>query len=120
MNGQTNLKSEPQPVCVDGEALKRWLDFAVVGLIPAGFEAYIIPRTTDAKGESKFFCSIDVEEPITVRDRSPRNFKSWVCRPTLANGNTVQPAPSSVSPSIATWEIKRVPAPRRTFAPTVQ
>ena len=66
MNGQTNLKSEPQPVCVDGEALKTWLDLAVVGLIPAGFEAYIIPRTTDAKGESKFFCSIDVEEPITV------------------------------------------------------
>lgn len=55
------------PVCIDPDSLTEWL---TVTLKNHGIEAdaYIIPRPWDAKGESRFFCPIDVDRPISVAE----------------------------------------------------
>lgn len=54
-------------VCIDADSLKKWL---IEALKKEGIEktVSIIPRPWDAKGESGFFCSIEVEETISVAD----------------------------------------------------
>ncbi|OQA26858.1 MAG: hypothetical protein BWY59_01244 [Verrucomicrobia bacterium ADurb.Bin345] len=58
--------------------------------------------------------------PISTRGVPPLNFRSCVCCPILANGNTSHFSPRVVAPAITTCDIRRVPAPSRTFAPTTQ
>ena len=66
MSEEFQLLADPVPLCLQGEALGDWLNQFLEGKIPEGYTAYIIPSVHDAKGESKFFCKIDVEEPISV------------------------------------------------------
>lgn len=55
------------PVCIDAASLKDWLSATLKNL---GIEkkASIIPQSWDAIGESRFFCPIDVDEPISVAE----------------------------------------------------
>lgn len=55
------------PVCINHESLQEWLETEVEKF---GIDKtpYILPRTWDAKGESRFFCSINVEEHITIEE----------------------------------------------------
>ncbi|HHP5494135.1 hypothetical protein ACTG16_23465 [Aeromonas sp. 23P] len=55
------------PVCIDADSLKNWFSAALKN---HGIDkkAFIIPQSWDAKGESRFFCSIDVDEPISVSE----------------------------------------------------
>lgn len=56
------------PVCIDGNSLSEWLNNAVIGLVPDGTQVYIIPNDLDATGSECFFCSIDIDHPITIND----------------------------------------------------
>lgn len=66
MSEEFQLLEDPVPVCLEGEALGEWLNHILEGKIPEGHTAYIMPSVHAAKGESKFFCKIDVEERISV------------------------------------------------------
>ena len=63
---------------------------------------------------------ITVCSPTTRRGAPPLYFKSCVLPPTLAKGQTSQPAPSVACPSTLTCERSTTPSPSRTFGPTVQ
>lgn len=55
------------PVCINPTSLDEWLSAALKN---HGIEqdASILPKVWDAKGESRFFCQIDVDEPISVTE----------------------------------------------------
>ena len=66
MSEEFQLLADPVPLCLQGDSLGDWLNQFLEGKIPEGYTAYIIPSVHGAKGESKFFCAIDVEESITL------------------------------------------------------
>lgn len=51
---------------IDADALKEWLEESLKNLVPADTHISIIPQVWDAKGESRFFCEIDIEKNITI------------------------------------------------------
>jgi hypothetical protein len=60
------------PVCVEGAALKQWLQEHLTSLIGADAQLYLVPRTFEAKGESRFFCCVNVDEAISVEELARR------------------------------------------------
>jgi hypothetical protein len=60
---------------IDAEALKDWLEKALAEHYPEGTQFYLIPKPWDAKGESRFFCEIEVEEDITIEGLIAREVK---------------------------------------------
>ncbi|MBK6616406.1 hypothetical protein [Ottowia sp.] len=64
-----------QPKCLRGDNLRDWLQKTLAPHFPADSLHSIIPREWEAKGESRFFCSIDVDTPISVVDLIAREVK---------------------------------------------
>lgn len=61
-----------QITAIDSDSLKEWLDKKLLPHFPAGTEIAIMPHTWEAKGESRFFCEIDVNQGITLTELMTR------------------------------------------------
>lgn len=51
---------------IDVEGLKDWLNNSLKSLLPEDSHISIIPHSWEAKGESRFFCEVEIEEDITL------------------------------------------------------
>lgn len=55
-----------QITSINADELKDWLDTALGTLLPPNTHISIIPQTWEAKGESRFFCEIDIDKALTL------------------------------------------------------
>jgi hypothetical protein len=51
---------------INTDALKEWLDKSLKNFLPEDTHISIVPYTWDAKGESRFFCEIDIENDVSI------------------------------------------------------
>lgn len=63
------------PTCIDGRALSAWFETAIAPYFPPETAASMIPREWDSTGPSKFFCSIDVNDHLSIEELVAREVK---------------------------------------------
>ena len=57
---------------LDADDIKGWIERVVQPLFPSN-DVFVMPRPgIDAKGESRFFCPLDIDQPIPLSELKSR------------------------------------------------